>query len=184
MSPKALDAPSDAERLSNLTRQQGKHLVWIGTQSMGYGKFRLNGKLQAPHRVAWFLKNGVWPSNKFRKGCDVPLCISTGCWYESRPLSPVDTVTYNRRVHLRRFYGITPEQYDEMFKTQNGKCAACGREQEDGARHVDRLQVDHDHSTGAVRGLLCSTCNRALGFLSDSPTRVEQLLTYIRKFSA
>jgi hypothetical protein len=58
---------------------------------------------------------------------------------------------------VEKTYGITAEGYDALLKAQGGKCAICR------ARPVSkRLAVDHDHKTGAVRGLLCSRCNHDL----------------------
>jgi len=62
-----------------------------------------------------------------------------------------------RAGHLRRKYGITPAQYDEMFARQGGVCAVCGR-----PPMTRRLAVDHDHVTKRVRGLLCFHCNKYL----------------------
>lgn len=62
-----------------------------------------------------------------------------------------------RRSHLMVTYGITLEQYDEMLAVQGGVCKGCGTPTPVGRRkHFD---VDHDHETGEVRGLLCSPCN-------------------------
>lgn len=55
-------------------------------------------------------------------------------------------------------YGITPEQYNEIVKDQQGVCAICLNPPEEG----QRLHVDHDHKDGRIRGLLCGVCNRAL----------------------
>lgn len=64
-----------------------------------------------------------------------------------------------RRYHLLRLYGITLEDYANMLKNQNGVCAICKK------RPTDKnLHVDHDHSNGRVRGLLCYTCNTRLGW--------------------
>lgn len=57
---------------------------------------------------------------------------------------------------LRRLYGITTEQYDQIFEQQEGKCPVCLRHQDVFSK---RLAVDHDHVTGEVRGLLCDFCN-------------------------
>ena len=62
---------------------------------------------------------------------------------------------------LVRRYGITVEEYDALFDAQQGKCALCGGD----SNGRGRLAVDHDHATGRVRGLLCFTCNTALGRL-------------------
>lgn len=71
-------------------------------------------------------------------------------------------------------YGITREQFEEMYEKQNGCCAICSREVDESKAHID-----HDHSTGVVRGLLCMGCNRALGYLGDSTENVERALVYL-----
>ena len=72
----------------------------------------------------------------------------------------------SRTYHLKKQYGITPEEYDKLLMAQKGKCYACGRAPKPGKR---RLAVDHDHKIGncreAVRALLCWFCNRVLGRL-------------------
>lgn len=67
-------------------------------------------------------------------------------------------------IQLR--YGLTPERMHEMLARQHHRCPldACGRRIGPGS-----LEVDHCHSTGRVRGLLCSRCNRGLGTFSDNP---------------
>lgn len=62
-----------------------------------------------------------------------------------------------RARHLLKKYGITLEQYEHLYRAQEGRCAVCKRTAET-FRH--RLSVDHDHKTGEVRGLLCVHCNR------------------------
>lgn len=61
---------------------------------------------------------------------------------------------------LHKQYGLTIEEYDAMYSSQNGKCAICQRPQEALSR---KLSVDHNHKTGAVRALLCHNCNCLLG---------------------
>ena len=85
--------------------------------------------------------------------------------------------TRMRDKNLRKNYrGFTSRDYDALFQRQGGACAVCGIRQE---RH---LHVDHDHVTGAVRGLLCNDCNTALGHLHDSPDIILKLLEYILQF--
>ncbi len=79
----------------------------------------------------------------------------------------------SRKTILRR-YGMTPADYKRMLADQNGCCAICGTE----ARH--HLHVDHDHTTGLVRGLLCRGCNNALGNVNDSIERLESAIRYLR----
>ncbi len=66
------------------------------------------------------------------------------------------TPTQSRKWTLNRRYGITPEEYDLLFEAQNGVCYICQKPCVTGKR----LAVDHDHDTGAIRGLLCTPCNK------------------------
>lgn len=84
-----------------------------------------------------------------------------------------------RRIRLRGVYGITPEDYDAMLASQNGVCAICERNDPRG----QRLAIDHDHVTGAVRGLLCRACNTALGLLDDDIVRLARMRRYLRRSS-
>jgi hypothetical protein len=76
---------------------------------------------------------------------------------------------------LKNSYNLTVSEYTEMLNAQNGVCAVCG-----GNNKGKRLAVDHDHKTGAVRGLLCFKCNVALGFINDSPIVAERMITYLQ----
>lgn len=70
-------------------------------------------------------------------------------------------------------YGITLSEYDELFEKQGGVCFICGRSNLDGRR----LFVDHNHSTGEVRGLLCQFCNIHLGWYEDNKHKIDQYLS-------
>ena len=86
-----------------------------------------------------------------------------------------------RDNHIKRSYGLTREEYQALLDKQQGVCASCGLPQT--VNHYGKLlplAVDHDHKTGEVRGLLCISCNRALGYLFDDPERIEALLRYAR----
>lgn len=67
---------------------------------------------------------------------------------------------------------MTLEDFNALVFQQNGLCKCCGY-------LADALVVDHDHSTGKVRGLLCTNCNVALGHLKDDPKRAQNILTYL-----
>lgn len=88
--------------------------------------------------------------------------------------NPERTALYGRRVMLKRNYGITPEQFDQLLAAQNGCCALCGATEHgrtgDSGRYngrnkwlVESWPVDHDHKAGHVRGLLCHPCNIRIG---------------------
>lgn len=76
---------------------------------------------------------------------------------------------------LRRTYGITLEQYEEILRDQGGGCAICGAVPDQRS-----LDVDHCHETGAVRGLLCGSCNNGIGRFQDDPDLLEQAAEYLR----
>jgi hypothetical protein len=85
------------------------------------------------------------------------------------------TAEYYRRQSLKYNFGITLEEYDALFDSQDGKCAICllppsGRQ----------LAVDHDHKTGKIRGLLCTKCNVALGLLNDDIGRLFLAIEYLK----
>ena len=86
-----------------------------------------------------------------------------------------------RAQHLKRQYNITVEDYDEMFEKQEGKCAICGSSSPGNTRRNSYFSVDHCHSTGKVRGLLCHPCNTALGLLKDNPETITNILSYLQK---
>ena len=92
----------------------------------------------------------------------------------------------NQRAHdsrrLETAYGITIEQYEQMVIEHAGQCAICGGigfELVKGQKLL--LVIDHDHSTGAVRGLLCHNCNRGLGLFQDSSKNLEYAVRYLGK---
>lgn len=80
-------------------------------------------------------------------------------------------------MNMIRWHGITRSEYDEMLRSQGGGCAICGSV--DSRHPVTRLVIDHCHETGRVRGLLCSHCNRGIGFLEDSPDRLRAAAAYL-----
>lgn len=77
--------------------------------------------------------------------------------------------------------GIEPSKYDALLEAQGGCCAICKGLciTKTGTGIQKSLAVDHDHETGAVRGLLCARCNTALGLLGDDPVRVAAALAYV-----
>ncbi|SRR6266487_4801256 len=78
-------------------------------------------------------------------------------------------------------FGITPQDYDEMFMVQNKVCAICGKEDQNKNGTVRLLSLDHNHITGKVRGLLCTRCNTALGLLREEPETIKAMLRYLEE---
>ena len=79
-----------------------------------------------------------------------------------------------RNTNYIRKFGITLEEYNQIFAEQEGKCGICSKHQLD-----KNLSVDHDHDTGEVRGLLCQPCNLGLGKLGDNIESIENTLRYL-----
>ena len=79
--------------------------------------------------------------------------------------------------HIRAKYGIAPADFEEMLVSQGGVCAIC--ESSSPGKGHKRFNIDHDHKTGEVRGLLCWPCNTGIGKLKDSPERLRKAADYI-----
>lgn len=90
------------------------------------------------------------------------------------------------RMRNLRKYGITPEQYDDMHKAQNGQCPVCGATETAASRvgNVRRLVVEHDHRTKVVRSLACHRCNTLLGMATDDTRILEAAIAYLIKHKA
>ena len=86
---------------------------------------------------------------------------------------------------LKNIYGITVDDYYRMLEEQGGGCGICGTKVPSARKRKYVTQemffVDHSHSTGKVRGLLCGKCNRGLGYFEDEPDRLEEAANYLRR---
>lgn len=85
---------------------------------------------------------------------------------------------------LKKFYGMTVDDYMDILDRQGGRCAVCDRKPmpENGHKIKKRLHVDHCHRTGVVRGLLCNSCNIALGCLGDNVKILLAAAEYLQKY--
>jgi hypothetical protein len=82
-----------------------------------------------------------------------------------------------REYKLRRSYGLTPECYAALLAEQGGCCAICGSADCSSGR---KMAVDHCHKTNKIRGILCGSCNRAIGGLKDDPELIDKAAAYVR----
>lgn len=80
---------------------------------------------------------------------------------------------------LRRNYGLTVIQYNELLASQHNVCAVCGT---DGSEFKRGFHVDHDKHTGQVRGILCTKCNPGIGYFDHRIEKLEMAITYLKKF--
>lgn len=90
---------------------------------------------------------------------------------------------YEFRNGLKNAHGITLEEYESMLEAQGHVCAICGRAEHrlsTAGQRAYRLAVDHEHKTAAIRGLLCSMCNHAIGYLDDSPNLLKRAIAYLQ----
>jgi hypothetical protein len=93
-------------------------------------------------------------------------------WYEAN----------EARAHagaLRRLYGLSLQDYDDLLARQNGGCGICRRKPKKKGKRKRRLCVDHDHRTRKIRGLLCINCNTGLGCYGDSPKFLRMAADYL-----
>lgn len=90
-----------------------------------------------------------------------------------------DRSEYDRRRHLDRTYGLTPEEFDALLAQQNYQCAVCLSG--DPSRNNGNWSIDHDHATGAVRGIVCHHCNILLGGARDNVQTLRNAVAYLER---
>lgn len=87
-----------------------------------------------------------------------------------------------RAKWLKSKYGLSYEQYEQMYNDQNGKCKTCSTDISIEAKKNghETACVDHCHSTGKIRGLLCNHCNRAIGLLKENINTLNNIMNYLK----
>ena len=92
------------------------------------------------------------------------------------------TKATKRKEYLKRTYNISPDQYDSMRKSQDFRCYICNvHENSIPNAGATALNVDHDHSSGTIRKLLCMSCNIALGKVNDNISILEKMIDYLKE---
>jgi len=81
------------------------------------------------------------------------------------------------KARLKRKYNLSIEEYETLIESQNNSCKVCGTHAKNNLK--GKLYIDHCHTTGKVRGLLCMKCNSALGLLNDDKELIQNLLDYL-----
>lgn len=102
--------------------------------------------------------------------------------YKKDPRYKENMKRYSRKSVLKTF-GITHEDYDRMFREQKGVCAICGNNKPDASGRRKNLCVDHCHTTGRIRGLLCHSCNVTIGLMKESPLLLRKAAEYLENES-
>lgn len=127
------------------------------------------------NRRPFGLASSCNPCNLKRKG------VVANKWRQKQ--DPDFIKILDRKKSLSRF-NLTIEEYDLMFEKQKGLCAICFNP-EDAVHHstgqVQRLTIDHCHSSNRVRKLLCARCNKGLGMFVDDITRLQNAIKYLQE---
>lgn len=84
----------------------------------------------------------------------------------------IKTAESSRRSYLKKTWGITLEEFNELKDSQDSLCAIC-------KINADILHIDHNHQTGKIRSLLCNNCNRGIGHLKESPVILHAAIEYL-----
>lgn len=121
--------------------------------------------------------------------CKSCVCVKNRSWWENR--SPEMKIRHRAKMKLwylahpqsRRLgqYGWTVEDYNRALNQQQGCCAICGRVLQSGNLSVAAAHIDHCHATGKVRGILCQSCNMAIGKFQDSVELLGKAIEYLNK---
>lgn len=85
--------------------------------------------------------------------------VHTEQWYKKRKENPDEWKRQQQKYHIKSNYDLTVEQWQQMFDSQSGCCSICGIHQSEIERKLD---VEHNHNTGKVRSLACTTCNKLI----------------------
>lgn len=101
-------------------------------------------------------------------------------YVKDRKTDRLDTTCKACRIitQRERTLGVTQEQYLEMHRKQQGRCGICLKRLR--SRHYKAFAVDHCHTTGAVRGLLCSNCNTGLGLFKDDIQSLLRAIEWVK----
>ncbi len=84
-----------------------------------------------------------------------------------------------RETRIAKTYQLSPDEFNDLWDSQHGECAICHVKMHPRGRKLDSVCVDHNHKTGAVRGLLCRGCNHAIGNFRDDPDIVFSAFEYL-----
>jgi hypothetical protein len=164
----------------------------------GYRYIRLSGEEITECRMAWFYMTGRWPERRVRfKNGDKSDCRFENLTLFNGLVGEFDHKTREGRQAyqnayraktpnqqkaraLRDSFGLSLDEYNRMFEAQQGKCAICNQPETQMRKgKLKTLAVDHNHKSGAIRGLLCFDCNTGIGKLKDDPQILRLAAQYL-----
>jgi hypothetical protein len=172
------------------------------SKGAGYKYIRFNGEEVTQPRFAWFYMTGEWPDRRVRfKNGDKNDCrfenltLFNGIGGEYDHKTREGRLAYSRVYRaktpsqqkaraLRNSFDLSLSEYQRMHEEQNGKCAICNQpETQMRLGKLKMLSVDHNHTTGKVRSLLCSDCNIAIGKAKEDRNILLSAIQYLDKHS-
>ena len=124
-----------------------------------------------------FYKDSRYENRRLAK-CKKCIHIETTIWKKKNPDKCKETYKKSR---LKRTYGLTMGGYEDILEKQGGGCAICGSKEHRG--NGGRFAVDHNHKTGAIRGLLCAYCNTGIGLFMDDSNTLMSAVRYVIHFA-
>lgn len=184
-------------------RTQRKGKGKIGTRAgrimakTGYRNITVDGVQYFANRLAWFWVHGVWPGRVVIKnedrddarignleGRDVLVSGAKSPGEYLRLRKGQDPMAHRKYV-IKRYGGMLLSEYQAMFVAQQGVCAVCSLPETAMKKMQSSwLSVDHNHATGAVRGLLCHACNMAIGAFKDDAALLRKAADYLDHHAA
>lgn len=169
--------------------------------SNGYRYIRINGYEVTEARLAWFYMTGEWPARRIRnKNGIVSDCRFDNLIMAEGVGSGFDCKTREGRIAYQRAYrkatpkrekerslrssfNLSLDEYNRMLEAQGGVCAICNQpETHKRNGKLKALAVDHHHTTGVIRGLLCCDCNTGIGKLKDDPNVLLAAAEYLKRY--
>lgn len=149
-------------------------LIARGLCTLHYQRMRSHGSTDKPQRPKVPTPHGTLQGYNFHR-CRCEECSAAQRSYQVR--WKAEMADRCKEYELRHAYGMTKFQYDELLQGQGGVCAICDEERLPRGRKF--MDVDHDHTTGEVRGILCNACNQDVGRMERRIANRPGVLEYL-----
>jgi hypothetical protein len=101
--------------------------------------------------------------------------------YQRNKLNPIDKEK-EKHYYIKSRYGISKKEYEQMLVDRNFTCDICGYKQPENAKKMQKLYIDHCHTTNVIRGLLCFSCNTGLGYFKDNIENITKTIKYLKRW--
>lgn len=153
-------------------------------------RFLVDGKIECPCCNEWktledFYK---WPSGTYGiswncKECTKAKARANHKAHREKGAEHWETHRKKYRVrHYKKKYGLTLEEFEDKLESQGNECEIC-KESLDVNDNSKKAHMDHNHTTGELRGILCSKCNQGLGSFYESKEKLKSAIEYLEKYN-